>query len=778
MASFFSKARKKYQGYQRNRYFNKVKKEVVREALSQARQSVGAGTFESGRETTPQWEKGILSSLTDVPLRRNPVRSTTVLETLKILRDVNPDASLAAWNFQRMANPGHELEVYDINGEINQKAQDYINQEIAPKVGKLYSGGADQLINVLNLSGYTLGAMALEVELEENLKDVKDFHVLDPTTLSYVPNKETGELDLCERQLDGTFKRLNENQVFYVPLDPDIDDPYGRSPILPAIEAVQFQMEVLSDLKAVAHHQGHARFDVAVSTEAIVANLPANIVHDKAKVKAWVSNYIATIKQGFDELEPDDDFYHDDSIKVDTVGGTNGKSIDSNGLIKIVNQQVVSSLKQLPILMGQNEGTTETHGTVQYKIFISGVEAIQDVTKRLIERAYNTALQVQGYQATAKVTFNNIETEDRKAEAEAEEIEIRNAKAKYDNGWITHDEASQAVTGHDAVAEPKATSYDLTSPFVSSLSNSKKALDKEFPRLALSRADSEKQGDDELVDGLLLEMGEPWSEAVARLSVGAAKSFHSILKNQQKRYIERVAQAPEPPKPSNRTGGFDEFLTWFTDYILTAFYPTDTAEWKESLSTWLFDTVSQVGHINTASLSDSLTFNELDENLLAWIDWSSTNNAVEIADTTFKNVMDTLWDVVYDGDYTIDKAQEALKNATGFSEARSRVIARTEILTATSTGQYSSDLQSDMVIGKTWNSTYDGRTRHAHSEADGQTKPFNEPFIVDGESLMFPRDRANGASAKNVIQCRCFYTRILEGQEDKLKELLENQGDN
>ena len=44
-------------------------------------------------------------------------------------------------------------------------------------------------------------------------------------------------------------------------------------------------------------------------------------------------------------------------------------------------------------------------------------------------------------------------------------------------------------------------------------------------------------------------------------------------------------------------------------------------------------------------------------------------------------------------------------------------------------------------------------TRSAHRSADGQRVDINERFLVDGESLKFPRD-PNG-SAKNIINCRC-----------------------
>ena len=56
---------------------------------------------------------------------------------------------------------------------------------------------------------------------------------------------------------------------------------------------------------------------------------------------------------------------------------------------------------------------------------------------------------------------------------------------------------------------------------------------------------------------------------------------------------------------------------------------------------------------------------------------------------------------------------------------------------------------------KQWDTVGDSNVRDAHIAADGQQVPINEPFIVDGESLMFPGDTSLGASAGNIINCRC-----------------------
>lgn len=102
---------------------------------------------------------------------------------------------------------------------------------------------------------------------------------------------------------------------------------------------------------------------------------------------------------------------------------------------------------------------------------------------------------------------------------------------------------------------------------------------------------------------------------------------------------------------------------------------------------------------------------------------------------------------------------------------RGENIARTESLSALSEGQNQAvsqalnvaELDGDFTL-KYWDSSgSDGRTRSAHLEAEEQHSdgiPFDQPFIVGGRAMMWPRDPAGGAS--QVINCRCRLKTIVD----------------
>jgi hypothetical protein len=725
--------------------------------------------LESGRQTNEKWEKQF--GWYDSVISRKEIRSKTVMDSLCLIRDINPDASLAIWNFLRLSNQGHELECLKHTGKPDKQGLEYLDS-LAKRVGRIYGGGADQLINVLNLTGYTQGAIALEIELNKGLNEVVDFHAIDPSTLDFRRNEDTNELELVQKRWNGTYQVLNPEQVFYYPIDPDIGDPYGRSPILPILQIVFFQVEVLRDLKAVAHNQGHARFDISVTEQAIMENIPPSIQAKGADaVREFVMNYIAEIEGGFKNLKPDDNFFHTDSVAINMVGGTNGKSIDVTKIIDVINQQVVSALKQLPILLGRNEGSTETHGSIQWQIYVAGIESIQRATKRLLERAYDLALQIKGKQSSCKLTFDRLRTTDREKEARAEQLEVDSWIKKVSQGWADNNEAANAIVGHDAVADPQPTILTPAPIEEDSIEEtpSKKKEDRLRRAIQLTRSDK-----------FVADLSDSWSKELATLTSSTIEDIHNLLQRQLTTYIERIKEADEIPTRlmvgiesirklhQRQVDPTDEFVDWVMRFIL---YDSNIfiRDWEAMGQDWMEQAAILGGEASLLDLQAEIDFDSQHENLLQWLSNRAFTDAEYIQKTTDHDVVMTLWDVVSEGKYTISKAAEALQEAHGFKENRAKTIARTQMISASRAGQFHADKQSEMVIGKEWFAAHQpDRTREWHLEADGQIRSLDEPFEVNGEQLLFPGDTSLGASADNIINCRCGYFRILEGEEDKL----------
>lgn len=105
------------------------------------------------------------------------------------------------------------------------------------------------------------------------------------------------------------------------------------------------------------------------------------------------------------------------------------------------------------------------------------------------------------------------------------------------------------------------------------------------------------------------------------------------------------------------------------------------------------------------------------------------------------------------------------------SSARANVVATTETQGAAETGKANvitaligntlpdvsagDDANSAPSPQKSWETIMDGKERDSHAAANGQVQDLTSPFVVDGELLMYPGDTSLGASAGNIINCRC-----------------------
>ena len=93
--------------------------------------------------------------------------------------------------------------------------------------------------------------------------------------------------------------------------------------------------------------------------------------------------------------------------------------------------------------------------------------------------------------------------------------------------------------------------------------------------------------------------------------------------------------------------------------------------------------------------------------------------------------------------------------AGAYIRLRAMQISRTETVFASNTGRRAGAMATRLPIAKTWMTMDDPNVRHDHAMVDGQTRELNQPFLVGGEFMMFPSDYTMGATAGNIINCRC-----------------------
>lgn len=104
-------------------------------------------------------------------------------------------------------------------------------------------------------------------------------------------------------------------------------------------------------------------------------------------------------------------------------------------------------------------------------------------------------------------------------------------------------------------------------------------------------------------------------------------------------------------------------------------------------------------------------------------------------------------------------AREIRRMSPTLARMRAPVRATTSVTQASELGMAAAAREAGAGV-KTWVTTLDERTRRGergydHASAHLQTVPARDAFIVSGEMLYHPGDTSLGASAGNVVNCRC-----------------------
>lgn len=119
---------------------------------------------------------------------------------------------------------------------------------------------------------------------------------------------------------------------------------------------------------------------------------------------------------------------------------------------------------------------------------------------------------------------------------------------------------------------------------------------------------------------------------------------------------------------------------------------------------------------------------------------------------------------------SIPKIAKRIRSVTEANRVSSVRAARTIVNGTENKARHDAGVKASekgVIMGKCWVATNDNRTRdwHAQAWADYGDKsnavPIDDPFIVNGEKMMYPGDKS--ASASNVYNCRCSHKNVVKG---------------
>lgn len=368
-----------------------------------------------------------------------------MLKVYRFLRDAIPDVSDAIWTWKRLCQTGFDIEIVDPSSDPAKQRAERLLRELNARVN---SGdrGMDGLLDVFYGSLFTFGAAALEIVPTKSRESIYDIVPIDVWSLRF--RREKGRLQAYQLHEGETIK-LPMDRFIYVGMDRDGTNPYGRSMLRSIPFIIKIQQRLIEDMSKATHNAGWPKLHVSYAPEDRLRGESATAY------KKRIDSTFDSLHQKLNGLETDQNLVTYDNVSIELIQGSQQSQIFYDNH-KAIEEQVITGMHLMPILLGRNYGTTETYGTAQYEIINRQVQSVNRSVKRILERLYNFELALMWGSARAKVHMRSNRTVDVKREAEARSKEIDNAIRLRDEGFIEHAKAAQSL-GFDSVSKAAPT---------------------------------------------------------------------------------------------------------------------------------------------------------------------------------------------------------------------------------------------------------------------------------------------------------------------------------
>jgi hypothetical protein len=363
-----------------------------------------------------------------------PLPNQTPFEMLGVyrhLRDVIPDVSDAVWTWKRLCHAGHEVL---IEGSEENAARQAVSA-FANRVNA-DDGGLPGLLDVFYASLFTYGAAAFEVVPGRAREWVHDLVPVDIWTVRFRYNRSRIE---AHQLFEGESIQLPGDYFLYVGLDRDGTNPYGRSMLRSLPAAISIQQQLLSDMALATHNAGWNKLHVQYKPEEPLPDETPEAYQERMRLN------LGRLRDLLSSTKIDQNLVTFDNVGVAVLGGhTHNQVFYENH--KAVEEQVITGMHMMPVLMGRNYGSTETYGTAQFEVVNRQVETVNRRVGALLERIYNLELALQGIHARARVIMRSNRTVDVLKEAHARSQEIAGTLQLLNAGLIDKAEAKKLTT--------------------------------------------------------------------------------------------------------------------------------------------------------------------------------------------------------------------------------------------------------------------------------------------------------------------------------------------
>jgi uncharacterized protein with gpF-like domain len=171
-----------------------------------------------------------------------------------------------------------------------------------------------------------------------------------------------------------------------------------------------------------------------------------------------------------------------------------------------------------------------------------------------------------------------------------------------------------------------------------------------------------------------------------------------------------------------------------------------------------------------------LSFDVLDTFTADFIRNEALSNATTIEDTVKDRLKNDILKGAEEGEGIPQITNRLQETQASMSDEKAELVARTETLSSSRKGSQALAESTDLVQGKEWIATNDGRVREWHSAMDGQIVDKDDVFTVpktgsDDQPSNYPRT-ARVVGEDQPFNCRCSQAPVLaEDMPDDVNQL-------
>ncbi len=405
----------------------------------------GKPSFTSGKDfpTSPVSKKRSYLDRDELLLPQSSLSDNSFrIRLYRFLRDNIPALNSAIWTWTRIcASPSYA----ELKGSDDAQVLDDAYKVLSNLDRRIYQhsfqkfGGADALLTQFFGSLFTDGAVCGELVSTPSRDRLDKFYFIDPGTVSFkLRDHTTWEL---YQEADGVEIKLNPASTFYLGLDPDADDPRGKS-ILGSVPFVaRVEQRLLEDMQKTMHNAGYHRLHVKIKPPERFSGESDETYISRA------NKYFEDTVEMMKELAPEDNPITWNDVQIEYIGPSGHVASSNYWYInhKALMEDICAGVHLDPFMLGYSYGPTRSWAQFKYELILRNVVSIQRLAKRFMEWIRNIELALWGIPLECVHHFDNRKFFGMLEQREAEKIHLENIIRKKEAGFISEDQAKREI---------------------------------------------------------------------------------------------------------------------------------------------------------------------------------------------------------------------------------------------------------------------------------------------------------------------------------------------